>query len=288
MGALANYSLSVANNLYRAGTVLARNGGTISTSGSPNAGDFLPLGIVKNVEVNIDMIETDPDTAGRTKELGFNCSATFMMKQTADSILQNLSDLTDQLMDVLITPDHKNANVDPGLNDTNLAVVANEGFVVQDILMNVGGNLNLTGDQSALAVNLKWRYGGGELGDIPVETGTGINLVQNSEFVDATVWILGVGWSIANGRATASASSADIEQNMVLAATSNYEVRIATSGVTAGTLTPRLGGTSGAAWSTNGVLTQVVNAGAGGDPRFELVAAAFSGNIDSVVCRLVQ
>jgi hypothetical protein len=125
---------------------------------------------------------------------------------------------------------------------------------------------------------------------VPIGDATRENLLINGAMSETGTWTLDAGWEIAAGVATHTAGTADVITQPI-ATTEGQYFRISTqlSGVTSGTLTPRLtGGTTraGTARSANGTFADRIQAAAGND-TFELLASsAFDGSVDNVVAYL--
>lgn len=114
------------------------------------------------------------------------------------------------------------------------------------------------------------------------------DLVTNGTFASDTGWTKGTGWTIAAGVAdcdgTQSAAS-DLAQNQACTQGRTYAVTY-TITRSAGTLTPKIGGTAGTARIAAGTYTDVIICGAGADPKLEFEADAdFVGTVDAVDCR---
>lgn len=114
---------------------------------------------------------------------------------------------------------------------------------------------------------------------------TGFDLVTNGDFATDTDWTKGAGWTIGSGVATATAASSDLEQTLVIHAGKEYDVTFTTTH-SAGSVTPNLGGTAGAAVSSAGTFTQRIKAGSS-NSLLEFTGAGFSGTLDNVSVGLV-
>ena len=112
----------------------------------------------------------------------------------------------------------------------------------------------------------------------------GAELSTNGDFATDTDWTKGTGWAIAAGVAThASGTGSDLEQNITIVDGDTYTVTYKITGRTAGTITAKIGGTSGATVSINTTIVEDIVAGAGGAPELEFTAdSAFDGSIDKV------
>lgn len=114
------------------------------------------------------------------------------------------------------------------------------------------------------------------------------NSVSNGAFTDATGWTLGTDWSVSGSLATkAAGATTAISQAMpVLVAGRHYEVRVAVSGVTAGSLTPMIGSAGGTVINASGIARRVITAAGSGVLSLAFLAdAAFAGSIDDVEVR---
>lgn len=112
------------------------------------------------------------------------------------------------------------------------------------------------------------------------------NLIANGGMDSATVWGLGTGWAIASGLATkTTGTSASLTQALATLAGKFYRISLSLSGVSSGSLTPRLTGgstRSGTARSTNGSFLDRIQA-VSGNTTFDLFASStFAGSVDNV------
>jgi len=107
-------------------------------------------------------------------------------------------------------------------------------------------------------------------------------LVNNGDFATDTIWTKGAGWTIAAGVGTGATASTVLSQTPLrsLVNGAKYVLIFTLSSVTAGTLTPIVGSTSGTARSTNATFTETITAGAGA--LLEFSGSGFTGNIDDV------
>lgn len=129
-------------------------------------------------------------------------------------------------------------------------------------------------------------YTGTGIIEINSAAGTSDTLTTNGTFAADSGWTKGTGWTIGSGKASCDGTQttvSDLEQNQTLTAGVLYTISFTISGFSAGTLTPRLGGTSGTARAANGTYTEQILCGAGEDPKLELRADAdFVGSVDDV------
>ena len=111
--------------------------------------------------------------------------------------------------------------------------------------------------------------------------------VTNGAFASDASWTKN-SWTIAAGVAdSAAAQSTDLSQTPAVAFVENvaYEITFDVVAQSAGTVTPKIGGTAGTARSTVATFTETIIAGAGALLEFD--AAAFTGQIDNVVVKQV-
>lgn len=116
----------------------------------------------------------------------------------------------------------------------------------------------------------------------------GAELVTNGAFAADTDWTKGTGWTIAAGVASHAAGTAsDIEQTVAITENDWYRVELDISGWTVGSLTPKVGGTSGTAISANVTDNkETIQAGAG--TLLEFTATSdFDGDLDNVSLKRV-
>ena len=114
--------------------------------------------------------------------------------------------------------------------------------------------------------------------------GSGATLVTNGAFTTDSDWTKNA-WTIntTSGRAVAAgAITSDIEQSISITNGKQYVVHFVIVTISAGSVTPRLGGTAGTARSAVGSYTEIITAGAGGSPELEMVGAGVTATIDSV------
>nr|WP_321511087.1 phage tail protein [uncultured Celeribacter sp.] len=107
---------------------------------------------------------------------------------------------------------------------------------------------------------------------------------------NAAVWTVDAGWAIAGGVAQHTAGTAGaISQALATTAGKYYRVGYAVSGLTAGTLTPRLTGGSdrpGTAATADGTFSDRIQAVTGNDTIEFLASSEFDGTLDDVVAYL--
>lgn len=112
-----------------------------------------------------------------------------------------------------------------------------------------------------------------------------VELVTNGTFASDTSWTKGTGWTIAAGVASSDASQAgnsDLEQNQAGGLLQNgvaYQVTY-TITLSAGTITPMIGGTAGTTRNSSGTFQETIYAGA-----TQVIAmradADFNGTVDN-------
>ena len=116
--------------------------------------------------------------------------------------------------------------------------------------------------------------------------GSSDTLSTNGTFAADSGWTKGTGWTIGSGVATCDGTQTDVsdlKQNQSLTEGVTYTVTYTISSRSAGTLTPRLGGTAGVSRSANGTYVELITCGAGADPKLEFRADAdFAGSLDNV------
>lgn len=143
----------------------------------------------------------------------------------------------------------------------------------------------ITGETSGTSVDTT-DYTGAACVVLDSLAGSSDTLTTNGAFASDTGWTKGTGWTIGSGKADCDGTQtavSDLEQNQALTAGVSYTLTYTLSSVTAGSLTPRLGGTSGTTRTANGTYTEIIVCGAGTDPKLELRADAdFVGKVDDV------
>ena len=114
---------------------------------------------------------------------------------------------------------------------------------------------------------------------------TGTELVTNGDFATDSGWTKGTGWTISGGTASKSAGSqSDLDQYTVTTLGDSYKVELTVSGVTAGSISVRLGtSASNEVGSIDANGTYTFYGTVTGDLRFRIRAnATFVGSIDDV------
>lgn len=155
--------------------------------------------------------------------------------------------------------------------------------------VNVVKALNLqavTGATSGTSIDTT-NYTGTALFVLDSAAGTSTSLTTNGTFDEDSGWTKGTGWTINTGTYTADfaghSASSDLKQNQTLTAANYYTVTYTISGYSAGSITVKLGGTSGTARSADGTYTETILCGAGTDPKLVFTATStFRGSIDGV------
>lgn len=103
----------------------------------------------------------------------------------------------------------------------------------------------------------------------------------NGTFATDSGWTKGSGWSIGSGVATASTASTDLEQTAAFTLVEKTEYVIQyTITRSSGTVTPKIGGTSGTSQNSSGTYTESIIAGSTQVIAFE--GSGFSGTVDNV------
>ncbi|MBP9813900.1 collagen-like protein, partial [Candidatus Woesebacteria bacterium] len=106
-------------------------------------------------------------------------------------------------------------------------------------------------------------------------------IIYNGEFNDTSAWTTTSGWSIAAGTATHTTGTTTLTQTTPTVPLETYTVTFTVSGVTTGSVTPSVGGTAGAAVSTNTTSTQTFVAATTAGLEFT-PTNTFDGSIDNV------
>lgn len=113
----------------------------------------------------------------------------------------------------------------------------------------------------------------------------GPELVTNGGFDTDTAWTKGAGWTIGGGSANASSASGILVQAVPVVSGKFYLVGWSAT-FSAGQFQLRVGGLDGGYYSTSGVKSAIVQAGAAG--ILEFVATVMSGSVDNVSIREIQ
>lgn len=111
-----------------------------------------------------------------------------------------------------------------------------------------------------------------------------VTLVTNGSFASDANWTKGTGWTISGGTASCDGtqtSDSDLTQAITLVDGSDYAVTYTVSGLTAGTITPVVGGTAGTARSANGTYTETITASSTDELSLR-ADADFTGSVDDV------
>lgn len=127
----------------------------------------------------------------------------------------------------------------------------------------------------------------GQTVSIPLGDTSRVNLFANPGMDTSGSWSLGTGWSISGGLASHAAGTASaIAQSITFALGKWYRFGFRMSGVSAGTLTPRItGGTNifGTARTANGLWTDRVQSVSGNTAAGFVASADFAGSLDDAV-----
>lgn len=109
----------------------------------------------------------------------------------------------------------------------------------------------------------------------------GLEYVINGDFASSTGWTLGGGWTISLGAAQATSASSDLSTTaaFTLVAGTGYTITY-TITLSAGTVTPSIGGTAGVTRTGAGTYTEVIVAGA--TQLIAFTGAGFTGTVDNV------
>ncbi len=114
--------------------------------------------------------------------------------------------------------------------------------------------------------------------------GVSANLLPNGTFTgSASGWTLGSGWSYSSNTVVHASGTATLVPDPALSILvgHEYEVTYTVSGITTGSVTMSLGGTSGTARSTNGVFTEKLTATTTGNLTFT-PTTGFDGTLDDI------
>jgi hypothetical protein len=119
-------------------------------------------------------------------------------------------------------------------------------------------------------------------------------LVLNGDFDTSAGWDTNAGWTYSSGNknvvhATASPGNTVALEYLpiMISPGGTYRLQFTATGVSAGSVTPRLGNTSGTAVSASGTHSQEITATSADILRF-VPTIGFNGSIDNVSCVLVQ
>lgn len=134
--------------------VISRGGGVFVTD--DNGTTYYDLGRVKNVEVNWEPVTTDPDTAGRPKQLAADITFSWVMTQTDTDQLSNLNLLHESGTNGIWV---KFTSV---FTDTTGAGAA-AGFEVKNALVVMTGQISFNQDESMISCECSGRIPMSEL-----------------------------------------------------------------------------------------------------------------------------
>lgn len=115
----------------------------------------------------------------------------------------------------------------------------------------------------------------------------GSEKVLDSDFTYSTDWTWGTGWAhdATNDEADATASDADLEQDVSAIAGESYFLTWTLKNFSSGSVQPIVGGTSGTAKTANGTYSEYILAISNGNLKFD--ATAFTGSIDDASVKKV-
>jgi hypothetical protein len=101
-------------------------------------------------------------------------------------------------------------------------------------------------------------------------------------------WTHGSNWLLLNGKAVKTAGDANVLSQALrnLISGESYVVVVTVSGLTAGSVRPKVGGTPGTAISSNGTSTQTITAGSGSLLEF-LPSSDFNGGLSAISVKIV-
>jgi hypothetical protein len=129
-----------------------------TANGVATATDFVNVGTIRDGSADFEVIETGPDSSGRSTELGLNLSLSAVLQQTSDADLSAL-DISDELVDVLFTAAIQTGDV----KEIDLTAAALNGVVLYGVLVNTSGTLNFNGEQSEIRISIPTRIGKAQL-----------------------------------------------------------------------------------------------------------------------------
>ncbi|MBW2036428.1 MAG: hypothetical protein JRI41_02950 [Deltaproteobacteria bacterium] len=111
--------------------------------------------------------------------------------------------------------------------------------------------------------------------------------VTDGVFAGAGDWTWGAGWAHDGGssEADATASNADLEQDVTAVAGESYKLVFTVKNYSAGSVLPKLGGTDGTSVSADATYTQYIHSITTGNLIFD--ATGFTGSIDDVSVKKV-
>lgn len=114
----------------------------------------------------------------------------------------------------------------------------------------------------------------------------GSELITDGGFSSASNWTTDAGWSVAAGLASHTAgTSDDVEQSVVITSGQFYFVTYTIANRTAGSVTVKVGGTSGTAQTDNDTHTETIEAGSSNSLIEFTASSDFDGDIDNVSIR---
>ena len=116
---------------------------------------------------------------------------------------------------------------------------------------------------------------------------TGTEKVTDGDFTESTDWTWGAGWAhdAANDEADATASSADLEQDVSAIPGETYLLAWTLKNDAGGSVLPILGGTNGTTKDADGTYSEYIVATDNTNLKFD--ATAFTGSIDDVSVKRV-
>ena len=129
-------------------------------------------------------------------------------------------------------------------------------------------------------------------GDVIVAVMAPADLVANGSFDSGMTGWTTTGWTYSNTNTNVihtPGNTIALEQSSVPVASGGvYEITFSISGVSSGSVTPRIGGANGTPISVSGTYSQTITASSADDGLSFVPATGFNGAIDSVSCRLIQ
>lgn len=112
----------------------------------------------------------------------------------------------------------------------------------------------------------------------------GSEIAKNGTFATDTLWTKGAGWTITGGVAVATAATGALSQSTAAAIIGRqYQITYTIAGLTAGSITPSIGGVSGKTRTANGTYTDMIKAASAAVLSF--VTSTTTATLDDVSVR---
>lgn len=109
----------------------------------------------------------------------------------------------------------------------------------------------------------------------------GSDIASNGTFASSSSWTLGTNWSITGGVAKTSTNNSNISESVTITSGKKYDVTYTVATRTAGSVTVKVGNTSGTARSSAGTYTETIKAGSSSGGII-LAATGFTGTLDNI------